>query len=66
MILLIKKRINKIIKRHKIQICFHLAAQVEVGLAKKDPYGTWESNVRGTYTLLELFRKNKNKLKRLL
>ncbi len=61
-----KEKINKIIKKYKIQICFHLAAQVEVGLAKKDPYGTWESNIRGTYTLLELFRKNKKQIKSII
>ena len=44
----------------KIQpdICFHLAAQVEVGVAAKYPYSTWETNVRGTYTLLEAIRES--------
>lgn len=61
----IKKRliIKKILKEHNIEICFHLAAQVEVGLAKKNPFQTWESNVRGTYTLLDTINQNKTKIK---
>ena len=42
---------------NKIDICFHLAAQVEVGVAAKYPFLTWETNVRGTYTLLEVIRE---------
>ena len=58
-----KKLLLKIIKKNKIQICFHLAAQVEVGAAKSKPFETWESNIRGTYTLLETFRENNNHIK---
>ena len=53
-----KKFIEKILKKN-FQIVFHLAAQVEVGVANKNPYRTWESNVRGTYTLLDSLTKNK-------
>lgn len=35
---------------------YHLAAQAIVGHAKTDPFNTFESNVRGTYTLLEACR----------
>ena len=47
---------------NKISTCFHLAAQVEVGVAKSFPYLTWETNVRGTYTLLEAIREAPYKL----
>ena len=47
---------------NKINTCFHLAAQVEVGVAKSFPYLTWETNVRGTYTLLEAIREAPYKL----
>lgn len=39
---------------------FHLAAQAIVPHARQDPYGTLESNVRGTYTLLEAFRRHRS------
>ena len=35
---------------------FHLAAQTIVGKANRSPLSTWDSNVRGTYTLLEACR----------
>ena len=53
------KFIEKIVKKNKFQILFHLAAQVEVGVANKDPFRTWESNIRGTYVLLNNFVNNK-------
>lgn len=61
-----KKLLSKIVVQNKIQICFHLAAQVEVGAAKNNPYGTWESNIRGTYTLLEVLRENKKNIKSII
>ena len=51
-----KNLIKKILIKFKIEICFHLAAQIEVGLANKDPYQTWETNIRGTYTILDAIR----------
>ena len=52
--------IKRIIGEEKIQDIFHLAAQVEVGTAIKNPYLTFETNVRGTYTLLEAARSFKD------
>ena len=40
-----------------IEVCFHLAAQVEVGVASYYPNLTWENNIRGTYNLLEAIRE---------
>lgn len=37
---------------------FHLAAQAYVPIARRDPWGTMEDNVRGTYNLLEAFRRH--------
>ena len=54
------KSLQKIISTNKINICFHLAAQVDVNIAKIDPFNTFESNIRGTYNLLELLRKSKH------
>ena len=58
-----KRLLKKIFLKYNIDICFHLAAQVEVGLAMRNPYLTWETNVRGTYTLLEAIRENKKKIR---
>lgn len=38
---------------------FHLAAQAIVGHAKRDPFSTMETNVRGTYNMLEAFRRHR-------
>jgi CDP-glucose 4,6-dehydratase len=38
---------------YSIDTVFHLGAQTLVGVAKADPVGTLEANVRGTWTLLE-------------
>ena len=61
-----KELLKSIFLKYKIDICFHLAAQVEVGSAFKYPYLTWETNVRGTYTLLEVIRENKRKIKSII
>ena len=53
-----KEILKGFFNENKIDICFHLAAQVEVGVAAEYPYLTWETNVRGTYTLLEAIRES--------
>jgi CDP-glucose 4,6-dehydratase len=42
-----------------VQTAFHLGAQTLVGVAKVDPLGTLETNVRGTWLLLEAARQAK-------
>ena len=39
---------------------FHLGAQAIVPHAKRDPHATLEVNVRGTYNLLEAFRRHRS------
>jgi CDP-glucose 4,6-dehydratase len=41
---------------HQVDFVFHLAAQPIVGIANRSPYSTWESNIRGTWSLLEACR----------
>ena len=36
---------------------YHLAAQTQVGDASRDPLTTWETNIRGTYMLIEAVRE---------
>lgn len=40
-----------------VETAFHLGAQTLVGVAKVDPVGTLEANVRGTWLLLEAARQ---------
>lgn len=42
-----------------VDTVFHLGAETLVGEALKDPLNTFESNIRGTYHLLEACRKRK-------
>ncbi len=49
-------RLSRILAEYDISTVFHLAAQTLVGVALKDPIGTLESNVRGTWNLLEAAR----------
>jgi CDP-glucose 4,6-dehydratase len=45
-----------IIAEYRIKAVFHLAAQPIVAVANRSPLSTFESNVRGTYTVLEACR----------
>jgi CDP-glucose 4,6-dehydratase len=52
---------RRTVNEHEAEVVFHLAAQAIVGLANRSPYSTMESNVRGTYTLLEACRELQEK-----
>jgi CDP-glucose 4,6-dehydratase len=49
--------IDRAIAEHEVDTVFHLAAQTIVGTAARSPLSTWESNVRGTYLLMEACRQ---------
>jgi len=44
------------LNEHEVSDVIHLGAQTIVGIANRSPLGTWDANVRGTYTLLEACR----------
>jgi CDP-glucose 4,6-dehydratase len=46
----------RILNEHDVWAVFHLAAQTIVGHANRSPLSTFETNVRGTYNLLEACR----------
>ena len=50
------KSLFNIITEQQIDVIFHLAAQVEVGVGLVNPFLTFETNVRGTYNLMEACR----------
>lgn len=45
-----------VLSEHGVSAVFHLAAQTIVGTANRSPLSTFETNVRGTYVLLEACR----------
>lgn len=45
------------LNEHEIDTVFHLGAQTIVGTASRSPLSTFESNIRGTYNLLEACRE---------
>ena len=48
--------ITRIFNEHNIDSCFHIGAQTIVGIANKSPISTFESNIRGTWNILEAAR----------
>ncbi len=46
----------RIVNEHDVREVFHLAAQTIVGTANRSPLSTFETNIRGTYNLLEACR----------
>ena len=54
-----RELIRRIFSEERIHCCFHLAAQVEVGVAMSYPYLTYETNIKGTYTIMEAVRENR-------
>lgn len=49
--------LSRVFEEHKIQTVFHLAAEAIVGRAYENPVEALETNVRGTWTLLEASRQ---------
>jgi CDP-glucose 4,6-dehydratase len=51
--------VERTFNEYEIDTCFHLAAQAIVGTATRSPVSTFESNIRGTWTVLEACRASK-------
>lgn len=52
--------LKRILNEHSITFCFHLAAQAIVGIANRSPLSTFETNIKGTWTILETIREINN------
>jgi CDP-glucose 4,6-dehydratase len=50
--------IERILNEYEIETVFHLAAQTIVTIANRAPLSTFESNVKGTWTVLEAARRS--------
>ncbi len=49
--------LERAMAEYEIQTVFHLAAQTIVGIAQRTPLSTFESNIKGTWCLLEAARR---------
>lgn len=58
--------LERAINEHEIDTVIHLGAQAIVGTALRNPLPTFESNIRGTYNLLEACRIHCNLVKRVV
>ena len=54
------------INEYEIDTVLHLGAQTIVGAASRSPVGTFESNIRGTWNLLEACRLNSRLVQRVV
>jgi CDP-glucose 4,6-dehydratase len=50
--------LGRALAEYEIETIFHLGAQTIVGIAARHPLSTFESNIRGTYHLLEAARQS--------
>ena len=49
--------VERILNEYQVQTVFHLAAQTIVGIANQNPLSTFETNIRGTWNVLEACRR---------
>ena len=49
--------LERTINEYEIDTVFHLAAQTIVGVANREPLATFETNIKGTWNLLEACRR---------
>lgn len=50
--------VERVFNEFEVDFCFHLAAQAIVGAAERFPLSTYDSNIRGTWNVLEAARRN--------
>ena len=53
-----QKLVERALGEYEIDTVFHLAAQAIVGIANRNAVSTFETNVKGTWSLLEASRRN--------
>lgn len=50
--------IERTLGEYEVETAFHLAAQAIVGIANRNPISTFESNIQGTWNMLEACRRS--------
>lgn len=58
--------LERILNEYDIDTVFHLAAQTIVERANRSPLATFETNIKGTWNILEACRKNQPLVKRIV
>jgi CDP-glucose 4,6-dehydratase len=58
--------VERAINEHEIETVFHLGAQTIVGTAFRAPLPTFETNIRGSYNVLEACRVHRDLVRRLV
>ena len=51
---------ERALNEYDVEFCFHIAAQTIVTRANRSPLSTFESNIKGTWNILEACRLSKN------
>lgn len=52
--------LERSLNEYEIDTVFHLGAQTIVGIANSNPISTFDSNIKGTWNILEAARRSKN------
>src|SRR5262249_46795012 len=50
--------LERVLGEYEIEVVIHLAAQTIVGVANRNPISTFETNIQGTWALLEACRRS--------
>jgi CDP-glucose 4,6-dehydratase len=58
--------VERALVENEVETVFHLGAQTVVGTGYRSPYSTFESNIRGSYTLFEACRRHDAFVKRVV
>lgn len=53
-----QETVERALGEYEVDSVFHLAAQTIVGIANRNPVSTFESNIRGTWSVLEACRRS--------
>lgn len=53
-----QQMLERALGEYEIETVFHLAAQTIVGIANRNPVSTFETNIKGTWALLEAARRS--------
>jgi CDP-glucose 4,6-dehydratase len=53
-----RQMLERTLGEYEVSAVFHLAAQTIVGVANRNPVSTFESNIKGTWSLLEACRRS--------
>jgi CDP-glucose 4,6-dehydratase len=61
-----ERAVARAVLGHGVDTVFHLGAQTIVGTAHRDPVGTFEANIRGTYLLLDACRRSGGTVERVV